>query len=238
MFANKEERAGDFFQNRADMFDREAAEKRKIEEDASAAARGQQEAHDARALEMEQRRAAVTRALDRVRETGQIDKDRVFRNQTGVDKIGTAISMFLGGLFAPLGLRDMFMDHIDRLQDRDIAMQKLEFRMAKDEHAAANTTYGQFINELGTEEAADAAMKAARLERTKAVLDRQAAEQKGVVNTQDAIEYRNKLDEDIVKYTEKAMAMTKGGGGPVAIDKLTGLPLTQAQAFQLSKEHR
>lgn len=98
----------------------------------------------------------------------KVDSNRLFKNMGAAQAVTLGIGAVLGGMMAGLqGGDNKFMDHIDRMVDRDVNDQRSAIESKRAGLAARQNMYGQLLQQTGDRRLADLQLRNLQLEAIK-----------------------------------------------------------------------
>ncbi len=126
--------------------------------------------------------------------TASIDTNRWWANKSTPDKIGTALLVFLGGIPATAtGGRNPAYDRVMSEINGDVDTQKFDYQAGLDQLKGKQTAFAQMLDRFGSEDAADAAARAAGIDATMAKVRQLGAQWKGTESANAADDLLAKL---------------------------------------------
>ena len=174
-------------QHEADVYEIEAEKALRRQEAMTAASAKREQQLDNAFVDYQQ-------SVQHLSQMQPLDQNRWWANKSTGDKIGTIFLSFLGGLGAQgNGGQNYVMDRINKEIDGDVAAQKFDYEMGLNQAKAKQTAYGMLMDKYQSEDAAEAAARAAALDYAQMKLGQVSAHWKGTESANQADELRAQI---------------------------------------------
>lgn len=174
----------------------------------------------------------------------KVDPDRWWKSKSDFQLMGMKVGQILGGFlegYTKGAVKDNSYAKMRAEIDADVASQEAAYNRLQNTIAAKRSSFGQLVQRYGSPEAAKSALTAIQLRQMDSVAQSAASK----IGTADAkmraAEISRNVDAENAKLRADAVAymMPKAVGPSVtAIDPVTGLRLTQEQAFKAGEAEK